>query len=182
MTATPTPPLTPEAKALLEQLHGIHAPAEIGWWPPAPGWWILALTILCSLVFLIRWRRQVRAQNAYRKQAIAKLKQLQPTASVAYLNAVNALLKQTALTAFPQQRHHLASLSGEPWCRWLESVSPGLTITSNARAALGSGRYQAEPVFDPSELFNIAWQWLANHSSTKAPRHGTNNTETPAHV
>lgn len=47
----------------LEQLRDIHLPQAVHWWPPAPGWWIvaalvLALTIWLSRYLLARYRRQ----------------------------------------------------------------------------------------------------------------------------
>ena len=48
-------------------LRDIHLPAPITWWPPAPGWLIVAgLLALVACASLIAWRRHVRlrAQRA----------------------------------------------------------------------------------------------------------------------
>ncbi len=47
----------------LEQLRDIHLPEAVHWWPPAPGWWLvaallLALTIWLSRSLQARYRRQ----------------------------------------------------------------------------------------------------------------------------
>ena len=34
-------------------LRDLHLPEAIGWWPPAPGWWFLALLALTGLVLLL---------------------------------------------------------------------------------------------------------------------------------
>ena len=45
----------------LDQLHPLIAPAPVGLWPPAPGWWLL-LAVLPLLGWglwrLRRWRRE----------------------------------------------------------------------------------------------------------------------------
>ncbi len=54
---------------LLAQLRDIHLPADPEWWPPAPGWWILALIAGVVLVYgvwrlIARWQRFRPARQA----------------------------------------------------------------------------------------------------------------------
>lgn len=57
----------------LEQLRDIHLPDPVGWWPPAPGWWLLGLTILGLLVWALH-RLQVRyRRDSFRRQALREL-------------------------------------------------------------------------------------------------------------
>ena len=50
-----------DSEELLAQLADIRLPGEISWWPPAPGWWILAALVLFSGVFA--WRAYARARD-----------------------------------------------------------------------------------------------------------------------
>ena len=43
-----------DSEELLAQLADIHLPAEISFWPPAFGWWILALLLLIAGSFATR--------------------------------------------------------------------------------------------------------------------------------
>ncbi|MEC7549612.1 MAG: DUF4381 domain-containing protein, partial [Pseudomonadota bacterium] len=43
-----------DSEELLAQLADIHLPAEISFWPPAFGWWILALLLLVAGSFATR--------------------------------------------------------------------------------------------------------------------------------
>ena len=56
-------------KDLLQQLRDIHLPVEPGWWPPAIGWWLLALMLAAAVAWLAwrlaaRWRRFRPARTA----------------------------------------------------------------------------------------------------------------------
>ena len=45
----------------LAQLRDIHLPDTGGFWPPAPGWWLLALLSLTALALAVLWwRRHLR--------------------------------------------------------------------------------------------------------------------------
>src|SRR5690606_41534821 len=61
----------PEAE-LIEQLHQQlippAAPPPISWWPPAPGRWVLALSLLLLLHLLPWLRRQGRRRRSRREQ------------------------------------------------------------------------------------------------------------------
>jgi hypothetical protein len=43
-----------DSEELLAQLADIHLPEAVSFWPPAPGWWILALILLGIALFLGR--------------------------------------------------------------------------------------------------------------------------------
>ena len=70
----------------LDQLEPLIAPAPIDWWPPAPGWWLLALLVPLMVWGLTRlWQRLKRRRTAsvsdnaldpLRLAALAELEQL----------------------------------------------------------------------------------------------------------
>lgn len=47
----------------LEQLRDIHLPQAVHWWPPAPGWWLVAAMVLALTIWLSRY-----LQARYRRQ------------------------------------------------------------------------------------------------------------------
>ena len=55
--------------ALLAQLQDIHSAGQPGWWPPAPGWWILAIILLLVLAFvfrkIVKWLSVRRRRKAW---------------------------------------------------------------------------------------------------------------------
>ena len=111
----------------LAALHPLREPGLVSWWPPAPGWWILACVLLAGLVvaiFLV-WRRHRR--NAYRRSAQRQLLAIQARYQASgeegdCLAAVNALLKSVALFAYP--RRQIAASSGDQWLAFINTVLP----------------------------------------------------------
>ena len=108
----------------LAALQPLREPADVTWWPPAPGWWLLGAALLATLAALGRylWRRH-RA-NAYRRRALEQLRalQLQYAAdgnATRFLTDTNALLKSVALCAYP--RRDVASIHGEAWVNFLRT-------------------------------------------------------------
>ena len=102
----------------LSNLHDIVLPVPVSYWPPAPGWWILALAMLAVAVILIvrlvaRYRR-----NAYRRAALRELDAIGPAVDGASAMHISAVLKRTALVAFP--REQVAGLTGPAWLAFLD--------------------------------------------------------------
>lgn len=141
--------MKPDA-ASLENLRDIVQPGPVSWWPLAPGWWILMVLLWTSVFFvsLFIWRRW--KANAYRREALRELRKAGTVAEIA------AILKRSALCAYP--RPTVASLSGEPWCRWLQQSS-GLVMSESVSEALTEGQFaqQRDNGITACREFAVAW-------------------------
>ena len=104
-------------------------PNAIEAWPPAIGWWILALSLLLSMVAASytfwMWRRANALKRAavktlilYHQQYIADQNKQQ------YLFNVNQLLRRFCLQQYPQLA--CAKLSGQAWLDFLKERAPAL--------------------------------------------------------
>lgn len=108
-------------------LKDLHLPETIGWWPLAPGWWILAALVVTGLTYLAwRWYRAWRF-NAPRRFALRELAKFE----AAYLDhhdpvtlgkQLSELLRRSMLAYAP--RGHMAGLTGEAWLAWLDRGMP----------------------------------------------------------
>lgn len=140
--------MIPEGE-LLARLRDVHPPAEPSWWPPAPGWWIVALVAVALLVLAVRtlpggWRRW--------KSRRRLMKALEASTSPA---EVSQLLRIAALERFPQAQ--VAGVHGERWLAFLEARAPGRF--AGLREALTQAPYRADSG-DVVRLRAAARGWL----------------------
>ncbi|WP_051235693.1 DUF4381 domain-containing protein [Marinimicrobium agarilyticum] len=160
----------------LAQLKDIHLPEPVGWWPLAWGWWLLIALLLIALGLIVwRWRARRRRQR-YRQEALAVLRHAyqryrdeaddSAAASRVYLQTVSELLRRTALSALPANRHSdVATLGGQRWLRFLDASAPvGNGFTEGPGAALAQGPYQPNPAVDVASLDALAARWIKRHS------------------
>ena len=107
----------------LQQLRDIHLPEPVSWWPPAPGWWILAaLVVGLSLLLLVQWRKR-RHLSKYRREALQILTELKAEYQSQennreYLQKLLGLLRRVVKTAYPER--HWESLSTNQLLQELE--------------------------------------------------------------
>ena len=150
---------------LLSQLRDIHAAADPGWWPPAPGWWLLVALGVAMLVVAVRYGyRQWRIMRRRRKL----LKALDDIATDLhfaeypheYLARLNRLFRLVALRAFPGTA--CARLQGIEWVSFIQSLMPQ-GIRTDDLAALASGPYEPEPEFDAQGLQDLARAWVRKY-------------------
>ena len=101
----------------LSQLAPDHAPAPPGAWPPAPGWWVIAIAILVAIALLVRWLKDPRRRA--RRTALKELQSIRASDGdgPAVARAIQNLLRRYALTVFG--REAIARLSGEAWLRFV---------------------------------------------------------------
>jgi hypothetical protein len=150
---------------LLSQLRDIHAAPIAPWWPPAPGWWILALLLLVLLVWL---GRKVLARLRVfqrRKQMLGWIDHLNATIDPqrdpqAYLSTLNRIFKLVALRAFPAD--HCAALSGQDWADFLTGKMKD-SQSAGSLNVLASGPYDPAPQFDPGIMSELTRYWIRRH-------------------
>ena len=160
-----------DSEELLAQLADIRLPGDISWWPPAPGWWILAALILVIGVFV--WRAYTRARDTklLLSFALAELNLCMtnydqqaadndPIAGLNLLNATNSVLRRVAL--FHNPHSSIASLSGEDWAQFLSlsSTRAARLLTDSLHEGFASGRFQRELTVDAETLHAFAIGWI----------------------
>lgn len=104
-------------------LRDLHLPEAIGWWPLAPGWWVLIALAVALLFVLLRLYLRTRARGAARRHALRQLDQLtadfeQHRNAVTFSSDVSELLRRTMLAYAPRQE--VAGLTGDAWLEWLD--------------------------------------------------------------
>ena len=134
---------------LLQRMRDIHYPDAPSWFPPAPGWWILA--VLIALAFLLiayllraRQRKQAPYAEAQRLLAEASVKQERgelPTRE--YLDLCNGLLKR--LLVHVRHNKSAASATGDQWLKELDQLHGGHQFTRGPGKLLGDLRYAPAP-------------------------------------
>lgn len=155
----------------LAQLRDIHLPVPIDTgpfqvWPPAPGWWILALLCLVIGLLVFRWAWSRWQANKYRREAVSQLDAiLQAWEShgdtTQYLREYQFLLKRVALTRY--NRELVASLTGEAWVAFLDKSSRGSEFTMGEGQSLINGNYIEKPSADVHKLHQLGREWIRNH-------------------
>ena len=146
----------------LAQLRDIHLPEAISAWPPAPGWWLLALVTLAALitvfVLLRRWHRRL----AFRREAIRQLQHLDSyrhSDKQQYLQALNELLKRTALACHAPSS--VAGLAGQDWTQFLNRQGNGAVFSQPDAELLATALYSNEvPAGDLQSLHQSAERWI----------------------
>ena len=146
----------------LQNLNDIVAPAPMAWWPPAPGWYVLAaITFLLLLGLGFRALRSWQL-NRYRREALRVLDGITregPAASA----ALPELLKRVALSAWP--REQIAGLVGSDWHRFLDTATDSERFDGEAGRRLEQAAYA--PAGLAEETFralcaDVDW-WIRHH-------------------
>ncbi|MEX6502528.1 DUF4381 domain-containing protein [Pseudomonas zhanjiangensis] len=160
----------------LDRLEPLIAPAPIGWWPPAPGWWLLTLLLPLLLWALVRLgkrlpirRRRGSADPALdplRQAALAELEQLAKPYYGApagpWLQQLNALLKRLCVQRYPQSQSH--TLSSRAWLAFLDNRCPAAGLTRWMVLVEGAYRPQCSLDDKAIEGLNQAVSiWIRKH-------------------
>lgn len=142
-------------------LKDIHLPETIGWWPPAPGWWLAAvLLVLSMLAVRYAYRRLTRKTAINRAQTLLKQLRQHPGDPLQTLTAVSALLRRAAIST--DTRDGVAGLRGQAWLDYLDSKLPDAPFSRGAGRCLADAHYRptAPEHIDLEALFALCERWL----------------------
>jgi len=154
----------------LAGLRGYHLPDPVGWWPPAPGWWVLAVLVLVLLAVLIHWAARRHRRYAAARQALKELSRLREGLAadgdpVGFVRGLSRLLRRFALVRFP--RRDVAGLAGDAWLAFLDSTG------GNGRFRSGPGRLLADAPYRPTteipvdSLAELAEDWIGRNREVR---------------
>lgn len=150
----------------LQNLNDIVLPGPVPWWPPAPGWYVLAGMVgVALLVQIIRWWLKQR-RNRYRNQALAELSAIRREGTGEALQKLPALIKRAALAAWPRQQ--VAELNGAKWHRFLDESAGMKRFSKGAGSTLdwlayGTPRNGTPSQADLERLLDAADTWFRTH-------------------
>lgn len=146
----------------LAQLRDIHLPEPIGWWPLAPGWWLLIIVSISLLSILLwrLWRKMVAARA--KKEALQLLKMYEAQSlnekNTAPLCAkISELLRRVALAYFP--RKEVAALHGTAWIEFLNQHGKKVNFKPVTSLLLDSA-YQPYSHENIKPLIHRARRWI----------------------
>jgi len=152
----------------LSQLHDIVLPHAISAWPPAPGWWLLAIISIILIITSLRFMITQRHQTAGKRDALKQLKQLdlsyQQTGNKQdLLSQLSQLLKRIALLQHRDNSKPIAGLQGEDWLRFLDKQAQAPLFNQGIGRRLIHAPYQANTDLnddDCKQLLYLSRTWL----------------------
>ncbi len=143
-------------------LNEIHLPEQIGWFPPAIGWWLLIIFVPILSYFLIAWLQRLFQKTAI-KDAKKLLKQLQNNDALTPLEKVielSSLLRRVAISL--DVKTNIGGLTGRAWLDYLDSSLQNAPFKNGVGRCLVDAPYQKElpQNVDLTALFDLAKMWL----------------------
>lgn len=124
-------------------LRDIHASTAPSWWPPAPGWWLLALAVLACVLAMAAWRwRRLRRRRQLLALFDAEVADAEGPA--AELAAISSLLRRAARRTDPAADR----LEGQAWLDVLDAgdASPRFQGARGELLLEGPFRPRVDPV------------------------------------
>ena len=147
----------------LNQLKDVHTPDAIGWWPPAPGWWMVAILLIGIVTALCYFLGKRHRHLAYKREAQTELERIQShfqqqADAHTVLRDLSELLKRTCITRFG--RDEVAGLSGEEWLQFLDKTGNTQQFSRGVGRVLVQEKYSRHPEIDGSALIRLIQHWL----------------------
>jgi len=145
-------------------LRDIHPAAAVGWWPPAPGWWLVAL--LCVLVIYWLGRRVLvqyrawRLRQALRAEYAGILGHYQSNLDPQQLLTDTGIFLRRLVVHIAMAREQ-AGCIGQAWADFLcQPFANDQTMYSICRRLVRDVYRPTTEAVDPDRLQQLAEYWI----------------------
>jgi hypothetical protein len=138
------------------QLRDIHLPAEPGYWPLAPGWWVLIVIALVLIYFLykkIAKIRQLKHTNNLMQQELLVIRESYAKHKDKHKLAIDVSNLLNRFVRHVLKDSNASSLTGDAWIAYLNSRVQG-NVFDDFKNELTQAQYQKNVEFDDSRLFS----------------------------
>ncbi|MDO9168712.1 MAG: DUF4381 domain-containing protein [Methylobacter sp.] len=146
----------------LLDLKDIHEPEVIAWWPPAIGWWILAVLTPLLIIFFIWLYKKLSRKTALKtaRKILIQIKHDTTRDNLQKLCAVSVLLRRVAISVSPRAK--AAGLTGRQWLEFLDTSVKGLPFSEGVGQLLADAPYRKTPSteLEISQLIELCEDWL----------------------
>lgn len=149
----------------------LTGPDASGFWPLAPGWYVILGLLGFGLGFYIARLGLRYWRNCYRRAALAEIDRAEKSsaASSERLSPLPQILKRVALSTYPRQS--VASLTGQAWLSFLDQHYAGPSFRSGLGEQLLTIAYRPTDAWpgDKDEvqaLVNMVRLWIETHTET----------------
>ena len=154
-------------------LRDLHLPDMIGWWPLAPGWWVVAALVIFGFSMLLRysyrqWRHNAPRRLALRRLAVISTEFDQGSSAAILGKELSELTRRTMLAYAP--REAVAGLTGDDWLAWLDQGLDDRPFSEGAGKILESLPYMNPEAVDDDT--NVRGLLDAVHARLKRPLTG----------
>ncbi|MGD2083019.1 MAG: DUF4381 domain-containing protein [Chromatiales bacterium] len=154
----------------LAGLRGYHLPDPVSWWPPAPGWWLvagLALGVVAALIWwgVRRYRRRAAARAALQELTRLRAALAADDDGAAFARGLSRLLRRFALARFP--RREVAGLAGVRWLAFLDAHGGGGRFRDGPGRVLSDAPYKPAERIPDAELALLVEEWIARNREVR---------------
>jgi hypothetical protein len=151
-------------------LKDIHLPEPVSFWPPAPGWIMLAVLLPISIVLLIYVYKRLKRQTVSKSAAklLTGIRNENPADIRQTLVALSALLRRVAIST--TGRADVAGLIGAAWLAYLDSPFQDKPFSQGIGRCLADAHYRPTlpSETDLDELFKLCERWIKEQTSGKS--------------
>lgn len=148
--------MTPEIQAQLEQLRDIRLPDPVGWWPLAPGWWMLLAIVCAAIVLAFAWNILRKRRTRY--LALRELDRIDASDPGQFATTISVLLRRVAI----RKDRAAGQFKDADWIAFLTGKGLEPALAQHLAVAPYANSFDDAP--DANTLRQAAARWIRSQT------------------